>query len=100
MKHDYKRSQKTRTRRFMCRCRRCEARVTLESRPDWYRNRYACRSCGFSSRNRDDVLRVDWFRTTGKESARRGVCFCLGAPFPHRPGHGLRGLCEARRAAA
>lgn len=74
---------------YMCRCRFCEARVTLERDPAAYRRRYACRSCGTSSEYRDEILRVDWYRTRRAESRARGVCECDAAPFPHRPNYGL-----------
>jgi hypothetical protein len=90
MKHDYRLLARTRRRVFRCRCRSCEARITLEQRPDAYRRRLSCWSCGRTAEHREDVWRIDWFRTSGKESRRRGVCNCDAAPFPHRPGHGLR----------
>lgn len=89
-RHDYKLLRTRRQRVFQCRCRSCEARVTLKLHPESYRRRLACWSCGRTSKHRSDVWRIDWFRTSGKESKRRGVCHCDAAPFPHRPGHGLR----------
>lgn len=90
MRYNYREQQRTRRRRFRCRCRSCEARITLNRHPETYDRRLDCWSCGRTSKNRDDVWRIDWFRTSGKENRKRGVCHCLAAPFPHRPGHGLR----------
>lgn len=82
MKHDYRQIERTWPRAFRCRCRRCEARLTLERRPDQYTRKLECWSCGFVTPLREDTWRVDWFRTSGKESRKRGVCHCRAAPSP------------------
>jgi hypothetical protein len=97
VRHDYTSLKRARLNAFMCRCRRCEARVTLDRRPDQYLRPRACPSCGRCTDLREDTFRIDWYRTSRKESARRGVCLCDAAPFPHRPGHGIAdGSCTRK----
>lgn len=75
-------------------------RVTLELHPEAYRRRYECKGCGRSSQHRDEVLRIDWFRTSGAECRHNGVCHCYGAPFPHRTGSTFLGVrCDGERRA-
>jgi hypothetical protein len=96
-----KHEQPRRRRRFMCRCRnwKCQARVTLEKHPAAYRRRYSCEGCGRTSEYREDVLRVDWFRTSKAECRHNGVCLCRAAPFPHRAGSRFLGVrCDQRYA--
>lgn len=65
---------------YRLRCSSCDHRRTSHTDPVGYIRPPACELCG-SKR-----WRVDWYRTTRKESRRRGVCYCNGRHFPHRPG--------------
>lgn len=80
MRHDY-RHAKTRARfkRYRCRCRHCERRKTFRRHPDQIRRLPNCSRC------RRSAWRVDWYRTTRRDS-RAAKCVCAAWPFPHRRG--------------
>lgn len=61
----------------------------MGAHPDSYERGLRCVSCGKFQSDRGQGWRVDWYRTSGQENHDRGVCECMAAPFPHRPGHGL-----------
>lgn len=81
--------QPKRMRAFRCRCRKCEHRKYMAAHPDTYGRGLRCESCGHYEGDRGKGWRVDWYRTSGQERRDNGVCVCMAAPFPHRPGHGL-----------
>jgi hypothetical protein len=68
-----------RFRRYRCRCSHCEHRATFRDNPKQMSPTPRCSLC------RSRAWRVDWYRTTRRES-RRYFCDCVGRPFPHRKG--------------
>lgn len=89
VRHNYAKakSQTAKAKNYRTRCKTCGARKSLPWHPSSYIQRWVCESCGRTGQ-RNDVLRVDWFRTT-KLEARRFLCTCPGAAeFPHQRNKG------------
>jgi hypothetical protein len=65
--------------RYRCRCIHCQHRSTFRDNPRQMSRTPKCSSCG------EQLWRIDWYRTTGREH-RKVICRCGAWHFPHRRG--------------